>query len=118
MKGHDNYKPALEEIHHTQKKDAPSGTALTLAEDVIAALPQLKSWANDATTQAGILSIISKREDPAPGTHIVSYISEVDEIEIKHTAKSRKGFAEGAVLAAEFISNRKGIFTMKDVLGL
>ncbi len=118
MKKHTQYKPAMEEIHHTQKKDAPSGTAITLAEDLIATLPNLKTWINEATSANDTLPIISKREDPAPGTHIVSYISEVDEIEIKHTAKSRRGFAEGAVLAAEFIKDKKGIFTMQEVLGL
>lgn len=118
MKLHTQYQPSIEEIHHTQKKDAPSGTAITLAEGLIAVMPHLKNWVNDATSANDALSIISKREDPAPGTHIISYISEVDEIEIKHTAKSRRGFAEGAVLAAEYIKDKKGIFTMKEVLGL
>ncbi len=118
MKKHLQYKPTMEEIHHTQKKDAPSGTAITLAEDLISVLPNIKNWINDASSANDTLPIISKREDPAPGTHIVAYVSEVDEIEIKHTAKSRRGFAEGALLAAEYIKDKKGNFSMQEVLGL
>ena len=118
MKGHSDYEISMEEIHHTQKKDAPSGTAITLAEQVLAAIPRKTKWVNDKAAAPEELSIISKREDPAPGTHSIKYSSAVDDIEIIHTAHSRLGFALGAVLAAEYIYNKKGIFTMKDILGL
>ncbi|MGZ8545645.1 MAG: 4-hydroxy-tetrahydrodipicolinate reductase [Flavisolibacter sp.] len=112
------YSVSMKEVHHTQKKDAPSGTAVTLAEQVIEHISTLKSWTNDPSPTPGQLSIESIREDPAPGTHFVKYQSEVDEIEIIHTAHSRKGFALGAILAAEYISEKKGIFSMKDVLNI
>lgn len=118
MKGHEDYSISMEEIHHTQKKDAPSGTAITLAEQIIQAIPAKKKWVNDETTDPEALPIISKREDPAPGTHSITYSSAVDDIEIIHTAHNRNGFALGAVLAAEYISTKKGIFSMKNVLGL
>ena len=107
----------MREIHHTQKKDAPSGTAITLAEQVMAEIPSLNKWVNRGAPDAGELSIISERLDPAPGTHSVKYYSAIDDLEIIHTAHNREGFAGGAVLAAEFIQDKKGIFTMKDVLG-
>jgi 4-hydroxy-tetrahydrodipicolinate reductase len=113
-----DYDVSLSEIHHTQKKDAPSGTAVTLAEQVIEGLGRKKRWVNEVAQNPEELSIISERIDPAPGTHYVKYTSEVDDIEIIHTAHSRKGFALGAVLAAEFISGKKGVFTMEDVLQL
>jgi len=112
------YEVTMEEIHHTQKKDAPSGTAITLAEQVLEFLPRKTQWVNKAAGAADQLAIISKRIDPAPGTHIVRYSSSIDDIEITHTAHNRQGFATGAVLAAEFIKNKKGIFSMKEVLGL
>lgn len=112
------YEVSLKEVHHTQKKDAPSGTAVTLAEQVLENIERKKSWVNGATTANDELSIISERIDPAPGTHYVKYTSEVDDIEIIHTAHSRKGFALGAVLAAEFIDGKTGVFTMDDVLHL
>lgn len=118
MSPYTEYKAELEEIHHTQKKDAPSGTAITLAEQIISELPSKTGWVNHAPASASELSIISKRIDPAPGTHTVRYSSEVDDIEIIHTAHNRTGFATGAVLAAEFVYNRKGIFGIKEVLGL
>lgn len=118
MQGHSDYSVSMEEIHHTQKKDAPSGTALTLAEQIIQEIPNKKKWVNRETSNHQELSIISKREDPAPGTHSIKYSSAVDDIEIIHTAHSRHGFALGAVLAAEYIYNKKGIFNMKDVLGI
>jgi 4-hydroxy-tetrahydrodipicolinate reductase len=113
-----DYAVRIEEIHHTQKKDAPSGTAVTLAEQVLQVSTSKKSWVNHETDVPEELSIISKRIDPAPGTHTVVYSSAIDDIEIIHTAHSRTGFATGAVLAAEFLAGKKGIFTMKDVLGL
>lgn len=118
MAPHTEYEVILEEIHHTQKKDAPSGTAITLAEQVLEHITRKKQWVNMLSDNPEDLEIISQREDPAPGTHSIRYSSVIDTIEITHTAHNRTGFATGAVLAAEFISNRKGFFTMKDVLGL
>jgi len=115
MKPHTSYNVSLEEIHHTQKKDAPSGTAITLAEQIIGT-GKKSNWINSETENEKELSIISKRINEVPGTHSVKYFSAVDDIEIIHTAHNRKGFAEGAVLAAEFIVDKKGIFSMKDVL--
>lgn len=115
MKPHSSYHVKMEEIHHTQKKDAPSGTAITLAEQIIST-GKKSTWINSETDNEKQLSIISKRIDEVPGTHSVKYFSDVDDIEIIHTAHNRKGFAEGAVLAAEFIVDKKGIFSMKDVL--
>ena len=118
MAPHKEYSLTMEEIHHTQKKDAPSGTAISLAEQIMGQLPQKKKWVNYKSEKEEELSIISKREDPAPGTHSIKYSSPIDDIEITHTAHNRKGFALGAVLGAEFIINKKGIFTMKEVLGI
>lgn len=118
MKDYPQYRVSMEEIHHTQKKDAPSGTAITLAEQILEGHPSLEKWVNEPSENTGELPIVSERIDPAPGTHKVKYSSTVDDIEIIHTAHSRVGFAGGAVLAAEFTAGRKGIFGMKDVLGL
>lgn len=118
MNGHGDYSIMMEEIHHTQKKDAPSGTAITLAEQIMEEMPDRKKWVNNETSDPQELAIISKREDPAPGTHRIKYASSVDDIEIIHTAHNRLGFALGAVLAAEYIYNKKGIFNMKDILGI
>ncbi|MGC8749488.1 4-hydroxy-tetrahydrodipicolinate reductase [Hydrotalea sp.] len=117
MNKHSEYNVSLTEIHHTQKKDAPSGTAITLAEQIMQEITSKKKWVNTPTQQSNELSIISERIDPAPGTHKVLYQSPIDDIEIIHTAHNRIGFAGGAVLAAEFLKDKKGIFTMKDVLG-
>lgn len=113
----DEYKVQLEEIHHTQKKDAPSGTAITLAEGIMSNNPHFDAWKLEETKgkQLGIFAI---REDDVPGTHGVFYRSAVDEIEIKHTAYNRNGFALGAVIAAEWLPGKTGNFSMKDVLGL
>ena len=112
------YEVSLTEIHHTQKKDAPSGTAITLAEDIISNNDKKKSWTlqGDATDEE--ISITAIREGTVPGTHIVDYKSAQDKIEIKHEAYSREGFALGAVIAAEFIVGKKGLFTMIDILKL
>ena len=118
MDGHKEYTISLEEIHHTQKKDAPSGTAITLAEGILNRQSDKQKWVNEPSKDPSILPIISIREDPAPGTHKVEYHSAVDDITITHTAHSRKGFALGAVLAAEFLKDKKGVFGMKDVLKL
>jgi 4-hydroxy-tetrahydrodipicolinate reductase len=115
---HPEYNVSLTEIHHTQKKDAPSGTAITLAQGILRSLRQKKTWVNHPTSNQEELPIISERIDPAPGTHSITYTSDIDDIEIKHTAHNRKGFATGAVLAAEFLQNKKGIYSMSDVLGL
>jgi 4-hydroxy-tetrahydrodipicolinate reductase len=112
------YEVILEETHHTQKKDAPSGTAISLAEQILKTVHRKKQWVNELSDNPEDLEIISQREDPAPGTHSVKYSSAIDNIEIIHTAHNRKGFATGAVLAAEFIQDKKGYFTMKDVLNL
>ena len=117
MKNFDEYQCQLEEIHHTHKKDAPSGTAISVAEGIIKQNPKFNSWKLDET-QENELGIFAIREDEVPGTHSVFYRSEVDEIEIKHTAFNRNGFALGAVIAAEWIEGKKGTFSMKDVLGL
>lgn len=118
MKNHQEYEVSMEEIHHTQKKDAPSGTAISLAEHIIETSDHKKNWVNGPVEKSDELSIISKRIDEVPGTHSVTYSSSIDEIEIVHTAHNRKGFAQGAVLAAEYIWNKKGIFKMKNVLDL
>jgi 4-hydroxy-tetrahydrodipicolinate reductase len=117
------YKVEIEEIHHTEKKDAPSGTAISVAEDIIQYANRTTSWfcpQNDGecSSNTNAIKINAVRKEGVPGTHFVNYISEIDEIQLVHTAKSRKGFALGAVLAAEFVLNKKGIFTMKDVLQL
>ena len=118
MSFHPDYDITMTEIHHTQKKDAPSGTAISLAEQIIDRVPRKKVWVNHISDDQAELEIISERMDPAPGTHKIKYQSSIDEIEIIHTAHNRKGFAIGAVLAAEFIRGKKGIFTMRDVLNL
>ncbi|QEE48086.1 4-hydroxy-tetrahydrodipicolinate reductase [Flavobacterium alkalisoli] len=110
------YKVSMEEIHHTQKLDAPSGTAISLAKGVIEN-SNYSSWALENAKEDEIL-IDAKRIENVPGTHSIFYDSEVDSIEIKHTAHSREGFALGSVVAAEWILGKKGIFTMKDVLDL
>ncbi|MFZ9261795.1 MAG: 4-hydroxy-tetrahydrodipicolinate reductase [Chitinophagaceae bacterium] len=117
MEGKHQYDISIKEIHHTQKKDAPSGTAITLAEQILANNSNKENWVNDTPVSKEQLFIKSERIDPYPGLHEVTYSSAIDEIQIIHNAHSRNGFALGAVLAAEFIAKRKGIFTMKDVLG-
>lgn len=117
MKNFSEYDIQLEEIHHTHKKDAPSGTAISIAEGIIKNNPKFNAWKLHETEndQLGIFAI---REDEVPGTHSVYYRSEVDEIEIKHAAFNRNGFALGAVIAAEWIKGKEGVFSMNDVLGL
>jgi 4-hydroxy-tetrahydrodipicolinate reductase len=110
------YKVSLEEIHHTQKLDAPSGTAISLAKGIIEN-SDYKGWTLENPKENEIF-IDAKRIENVPGTHSVFYDCDVDQIEIKHTAHSRAGFALGAVIAAEWLQNKKGIFTMKDVLSL
>lgn len=118
MNNYPAYDVSIEEIHHTQKKDAPSGTAISIADQLLEINSHKKKWVNRDAAITEELSIISKRIDPAAGTHSVKYSSAIDDIEIIHTAHNRQGFATGAVLAAEFIQHKKGIYGMKDVLGL
>lgn len=112
----EGYNTEIEEIHHTQKLDAPSGTAITLAEDIIENT-EYKSWTLD-NPKSNEIRIEAKRIPEVPGTHEITYNSEIDSISIKHTAHSRQGFALGAVIAAEWIKDKKGIFSMKDVLNI
>ncbi len=118
MASQKDYDVTIEETHHTQKKDAPSGTAITLAEQILEVSPFKKQWVNRESNKGSDLQITSKRIDPAAGTHRVLYRSDTDDIEIVHTAHNRSGFALGAVLAAEFLYGQRGVFTMSDVLGL
>lgn len=111
------YKVRMEEIHHTQKLDAPSGTAITLAEDILSRLPGLEQWAGEEEAGPEALPIRSRREGQAPGTHEVRYYSSIDSITIRHEAHSREGFARGALLAARWLVGKKGYFEMKDMLG-
>ncbi len=113
----DGYDVSINEIHHIQKLDAPSGTAISIAEQIIDHLNHKKSWALDSNIKSKI-NITAQRIADTPGTHTVKYESEIDEITIEHKAKNRKGFALGAVLAAEYLKNRKGIFNMQDLLNL
>lgn len=115
MEGFSEYNVQLEEIHHTHKKDAPSGTAISLAQGIIKNDKRFDAWKLDET-QNQELGIFAIREDEVPGTHSVYYKSDVDEIEIKHTAFNRNGFAVGAVVAAEWIIGKTGNFSMNDVL--
>ncbi len=117
------YTASIEEIHHTAKLDKPSGTAITLAEGVLENLPNLGSWKLEEERQnenenENELSIIALRLPDVPGTHTVRYTSEIDTIELKHEAHNRKGFAAGAIRAAEFLHGKSGVYTMKDVLNL
>ncbi|MDR0224735.1 MAG: 4-hydroxy-tetrahydrodipicolinate reductase [Myroides odoratus] len=117
MKNFEQYGVSMQEIHHTQKLDAPSGTAITLAEGILAN-SSYESWTLDSQATDKQIHIDAVREDQVPGTHTVRYDSSIDQIEIKHTAHNREGFALGAVVAAEWIKDKKGIFSMKDVLNL
>ena len=116
MSGVPGYSVRMTEIHHTGKKDAPSGTAISLAEGIIAN-SEYQSWTLDKEA-AGSIPVISERTGEVPGTHRIAYESEVDRIEIEHTAHNREGFAQGALLAAEWLVGKKGVFEMKDVLNL
>jgi 4-hydroxy-tetrahydrodipicolinate reductase len=118
MEHQQSYNVSVEEIHHTEKRDSPSGTAITIAEQIIENISRKKQWVNHPSDDAEDVAIISKRIDPAAGTHSVLYHSDIDDIEIIHTAHNRQGFAAGAVLAAEFMKGKTGLYSMKDVLGL
>ncbi len=110
------YDVSVEEIHHLEKKDAPSGTAITIAEGILK-YSDKKNWKLN-TTEENSLNIVAKREEDVKGTHVVSYDSEIDAISFTHEAHSREGFAKGAILAAEWLKDKRGIFTMKNVLGI
>ncbi len=111
-----DYRPEIEETHHIHKKDAPSGTAITLAEDIIRHIPRISEWVNRRTAATNQLPIISLREGEVPGTHKVKYNSGNDEITIIHRAKNRQGFALGAVLVAEWLPGKKGVLAMEDFM--
>ena len=117
MDEQDQYKVLMEEIHHTSKLDAPSGTAITLAEGILKNLKRKKSWVNDESFDEEELPIISKRIDPTPGTHTVTYNSLVDTLQIQHIAHTREGFAKGALAAANWLVGKQGVYGMSDMLG-
>jgi 4-hydroxy-tetrahydrodipicolinate reductase len=116
MNKQSGYNVSMEEIHHVHKLDAPSGTAISLANQVIANLDSKEKWVNNTSDKQDELAIISKRLDEVPGTHTVTYNSEVDEISITHIAHNRKGFALGAVIAAEWVKDKKGVYGMNDLM--
>lgn len=118
MAGRDEYRVEMKEIHHIQKLDAPSGTAITLAEGIMEQIASKKRWVNQPTDHPEEIGIVSEREGQVPGTHTIKYESEVDYLEITHCVKDRKGLAFGAVLAAEFCKDKKGILTMNDLLNI
>lgn len=122
MMDHSEYKASVDEIHHTEKLDAPSGTAVSIANDIMFENNNISSWIHfeDKTGEVknDQLPVISHREKGVPGTHVVSYKSDIDEIELKHTALNRIGFGLGAVVAAEWLAGKKGIYTMQDVIKL
>ena len=113
-----DYKASIKEVHHTEKLDSPSGTAISLAEQIIKEHSGYSHWVNEKSNAADNLVIESIREHDVKGTHEVIYESSIDRISIEHFAKNLEGFAYGAVLAAEFLTNKTGVFTMKDVLNL
>jgi 4-hydroxy-tetrahydrodipicolinate reductase len=117
MNSHKEFKVSTDEIHHTEKKDAPSGTAITLAEGIIESMVDKNTWVNNQIANENEVPIWSSREGKVPGTHTVKYISDVDQIEITHIAHSRNGFALGAVIAAEWLNKKEGVFGMKDLMG-
>jgi 4-hydroxy-tetrahydrodipicolinate reductase len=117
MNEQEAYEVSMEEVHHRAKLDAPSGTAITLAEGMLEKLKRKKAWINDESADPEELAIISKRIDPAPGTHTITYTSGVDTITIQHEAHSRAGFAKGAIAAAAWLIGKQGVFGMSDMLG-
>ena len=118
MAPHKNYKASMEEIHHMHKLDAPSGTAITLAEGIIDELPEKTEWKNETQVLPHEVAIVSKREGEVPGTHEIVYQSAIDTITIRHEAHSREGFARGALQAAYWIKGKVGYYEMSDMLGL
>ncbi|NOX85880.1 MAG: 4-hydroxy-tetrahydrodipicolinate reductase [Chlorobi bacterium] len=118
ISGVEGYKVQVEETHHVHKLDAPSGTAIKTAEGIIAGNEKIKKWVDHRTDKPEELPVISFREGEVPGTHTVIWDSNADRITLKHEAKNRSGFALGAVMAAEFVVGKKGVFTMEDLLGI
>lgn len=118
MNNHTEYDVWMEEVHHIHKKDSPSGTAIMLANDIINHISRKKKWENNLGGDSGELGIKSIRLEEVPGTHTVTYESDADIIEIKHTAKNRRGLAFGAITAAEWIIGKKGAYTIKDIMGI
>jgi 4-hydroxy-tetrahydrodipicolinate reductase len=116
MNAFENYNVEIDETHHTQKLDAPSGTAIFLANDIIDNLNRKNDWKLDKINTESEIKIKAHRLDKVPGEHTIKYESNVDIIELKHAAKSRQGFVMGAILAAEFVYNKKGVFSMNDLL--
>jgi 4-hydroxy-tetrahydrodipicolinate reductase len=117
MARYTDYHVSIEEIHHVKKLDAPSGTAIKLAEAIIEKHQGYTDWCLDTEKTDSCVPVHSVREGDVPGTHTVSWDSDIDNISLKHVAKNRKGLALGAVVAAEFIHSRKGVFTMNEVMG-
>ena len=116
MKPYNEYEVTMEEIHHVHKLDAPSGTAITLANEIIEQLPRKNKWVVNTGAKANEIEIRAIRTNSVPGTHSITYNSEIDSISIEHIAHNLKGFALGAVIAAEYLKDKKGIYTMRDVL--
>lgn len=116
MRGHDEYDVRIEETHHTEKKDSPSGTAITLAEDIIARSDMKKGWINSPTDEQSLLEIDSFREGKVPGIHTVTYSSQDDVLQLRHSITNRRTLAMGAVIAAEYVCGRTGVYTMDDLL--
>jgi 4-hydroxy-tetrahydrodipicolinate reductase len=117
MDRYHNYDALIEEIHHIKKLDSPSGTAITLAMGILEQNSKYDSWCFEKDKKNSCIPVRSIREGEVPGTHTVTWDSEIDTISIRHEAKNRKGLALGAVVAAEYIHSRKGVFTMNDVMG-
>jgi len=116
MAKYQEYEISIEETHHIHKQDAPSGTAITIANDIIRNIGRKDKWVREISEKPDELGIISFRTENVPGTHVVKYESDIDSIQIIHTAKNRRGFALGAIMAAEFLKNKKGYYEMKDLL--
>jgi len=116
MSSHNDYDVNMKEIHHIHKLDAPSGTAISLAEQILEQNTNKQKWSIEENSDPNTLNIEAERTDEVPGTHRIVYESEVDSISIEHIAHNRQGFALGAVIASEWIQNRKGVFSMKDVI--
>ena len=117
MESYHDYSVSIEEIHHTKKLDAPSGTAITLADGIVENSSVYDKWCFESDKTSNCIPVRSIREGLVPGTHVVTWDSEIDSLSLRHEAKNRKGLALGAVVAAEFIKSRTGIFTMNDVMG-
>lgn len=116
MRGHSEYDVRIEETHHTEKKDSPSGTAITLADDIIARSDMKRAWINSPSDDRSLLEIASYREGKVPGIHTVTYRSEDDVLQLRHSITDRRTLAMGAVVAAEFVCGREGVYTMDDLL--